>query len=161
LECAPYDKPTDAERARDLSIADAVREIAHRGAAVLILDRDAEEAEVAHLAPQVGGKRVGAVDRFRARRDFVRRELLHRRAQEVDRFAVIERQAGNSSTLTSLLCIRLAAHHHQRLLHDGDQRPLAALFRVDFAAGDRERAARLHHEALRRRCARPSRARRD
>ena len=43
----------------------------------------------------------------------------------------------------------LAVHHHQRLLHQRDERALAAALRMDLAAGDRERAAGLDDEAFR------------
>ena len=65
-----------------------------RRAAVFLLDGDAEQAQVAHLAPQVGGKRVVAVDVGRARRDLVGRELPHRCAQHVDGLAEIEIECG-------------------------------------------------------------------
>ncbi len=38
--------------------------------------------------------------------------------------------------------------HHQRLLHQRDQRALAPVLGVDLAAGDRKRAAGFDHEAL-------------
>src|SRR5512144_1676602 len=44
--------------------------------------------------------------------------------------------------------VALAVHDHQCLLHDRNQRVLAAVLRVHFAARDRERAAGLHDEAL-------------
>ena len=45
--------------------------------------------------------------------------------------------------------IRLAAHHHQRLLHDRDQRAVAGALGVHLAARDRQRAAGLDDEAFR------------
>ena len=62
-------KPDRGRAARDLLHRDDVREVAHRRAAVLFLDRDAEQAEGAELAPQVGGELVRLVDLRRARRD--------------------------------------------------------------------------------------------
>src|SRR6266511_3629986 len=86
-------KPDRGRGARDLFHGDDVGEIAHRGAAVLLLDRDAEQAERAELRPQVGRKLVAAVDLARARRDLLRREIAHAiapeaivpRAGEIDR----------------------------------------------------------------------------
>ncbi len=82
-------------RAAHLLHRDHVREIAHRGAAVLLVDGDAEQAEIAHLAPQVMRKLVGAVDLGCTRRDLVGGELPHRRTQHVDRVAVMEVDGGN------------------------------------------------------------------
>ena len=69
--------------AADLLHRDDVGEIAHAGAAVFLFDGDAEQAEVAELAPQVHGKLVAAVDLRRARRDLGGGELLHGVAQHV------------------------------------------------------------------------------
>ena len=46
------------------------------------------------------------------------------------------------------LRVGLAVHHHQRLLHQRDERALAVALRVHLAARDRERAAGLDHEAF-------------
>jgi hypothetical protein len=43
-------------------------EVAHAEAAVLFLDRDAVQAQLAHLGPQVAGECVGLVDLGGARR---------------------------------------------------------------------------------------------
>src|SRR5207244_9221768 len=75
---------------------DNVREIAHRRAAVFILDGDAENSEVAHLAPQVRRKRVRPVDLRGTRRDLVRGELPDAVAQHVDRFAMMEVERGEA-----------------------------------------------------------------
>ena len=64
-------------RPADLLHRHDVREIAHRGAAVFLLDGDSEEAEIADLAPQVRGKLVRAIDVGGARRDLVGGELPH------------------------------------------------------------------------------------
>ena len=77
-------------RARDLLHRDDVGEVSHRRAAVLFLDGDAEQSQVAHLPPQVGRKEVVVIDGRGARRDLVGGELLHGRAQHVDRLAVVE-----------------------------------------------------------------------
>ena len=97
---------------------DHVREVAHRRAAVLLLDGDAEQAQVAHLAPEVGRKLVGAVDLGSARRDLVRGELPHGRAQHVDRVAVVEVDRGKvlhrhasrvkESAFASVVAVRMA-----------------------------------------------------
>ena len=85
-------QPDRRRRARDLLHRHAMREIAHRGAAVLLLDGDAEQTQVAHLAPQVGRELVRVIDVRGARRDLVRGELLHRRAQQIDRLAMMKGQ---------------------------------------------------------------------
>jgi hypothetical protein len=55
--------------AADLLHGHHVLEVAHAGAAVLLLHGDAEDAELAELAPEVGGELVARVDLGRARRD--------------------------------------------------------------------------------------------
>ena len=69
-------------------------QIAHAGAAVFLLDRDAEQAELAELAPEVHREGVVAVDRGGARRDLVGGERLDRAAQHVGGLAEVEVQAG-------------------------------------------------------------------
>ena len=68
-------------------------QVAHLGAAVFLVDGDAEHAQVAHLAPQVHRELVAAVDFGGARGDFDGGELLHRFAQRGDVFAMIKGQA--------------------------------------------------------------------
>jgi hypothetical protein len=65
-------------------------EIAEARAAILLLDRDAQQAEIAHLPPQIHRELVGRVDLGRARRDLVRGEALHAVAQHVGGLAEIE-----------------------------------------------------------------------
>ena len=67
-------------------------EIAHAGAAILLLDGDAEQAEVAELAPEVHGEFVRAVDLGRARRDLGAGEVGHALAQLVGGLAEVEVQ---------------------------------------------------------------------
>ncbi len=64
-----------------------VGEIAHAGAAVVFLDRDAEQPELAQLAPQVHGEGVVVVDCAGARGDLDGSEVAHGFAQHVDGFA--------------------------------------------------------------------------
>ena len=74
-----------------------MREIAHPGAAIFLLDRDAVQPERAHLGPQLDRKAVGAVDLGGDRRDPVLGKVAHRRAQHVDLGAEIvveHREAG-------------------------------------------------------------------
>ena len=82
--------------AGDLLHRDDVLEIAHAGAAVFLLDRDAEHAEIAQLAPQIHRECVVAIDRRGAWRDLVGGEVLHRVAQHVGGFAEVEIQAGKA-----------------------------------------------------------------
>jgi len=69
-----------------------VFQIAHAGAAVGVLDGDAEQAQIAHLAPEVRWEGIVAVDSSGARRDLVGRECLHLAAQHVHGFAKVEVQ---------------------------------------------------------------------
>src|SRR5208282_3690459 len=62
-------------------------EITHLRAAVLLLHGDPEQAQIAHLLPEVGRELVAAVDLGGARRNFGGGELLHRGAQHVDGLA--------------------------------------------------------------------------
>jgi hypothetical protein len=80
--------------ARDFFHRHDVRQVAHARAAVFLVHRDAEDAELAHLLPQVHRELVGAVDLRGARRDLGLRELLHRFAQRGDVLAVVKGQAG-------------------------------------------------------------------
>jgi len=59
----------------------------------IFADGDTEQAHVAHLAPQVHGELVAAVDFGRARRDFGGGKLLDRFAQRGDVVAVVKGQA--------------------------------------------------------------------
>ena len=81
--------------ARNLLQRDDMGEIAHVGAAVLLRDRHAEQAEVAEFLPEIGGKFIVAVDLFRAGRDFGQGEGAHAVAQHVDLVAESEIQARN------------------------------------------------------------------
>src|SRR5215831_11756413 len=61
-----------------------MREVAHAGAAILLLDGDAEEPERTHLRPQLDREAVGPVDLGGERRDMVLGKAAHRRSQHVD-----------------------------------------------------------------------------
>ncbi|OIQ86770.1 hypothetical protein GALL_313590 [mine drainage metagenome] len=80
--------------ARDLLHRDHVRQIAHAGAAVGLGHRDAQQSEVAELAPQVHRELVVAVDLGRARRDLGDGEVAHRVAHRVDVGAELEIKSG-------------------------------------------------------------------
>ena len=73
---------------------DAVLGVAEPDPAVLLLDGDPEDAEVAHLGPEVGGEVVRLVDRRRPGRDLVRGEAHHAVADEVGLVAEAEVEAG-------------------------------------------------------------------
>ena len=76
--------------ARHLLHGDAMLEIAEAGAAMLLLDRDAVQAEGAHLGPQVAREGVGPVDLVGARRDALLREVAHGGADGIGGVAEIE-----------------------------------------------------------------------
>src|SRR5216683_4266673 len=63
---------------------DAMRQIAHAGAAICLLDGDAVETQRAHLRPQLDRETVGPVDLGSERRDAIFGKAAHRRAQHVD-----------------------------------------------------------------------------
>ena len=77
-------QPDRRAGARDLLHRHAMLEIAEAGAAIFLLDRDAVQAERAHLRPQVAREDIVAVDLVGARRDLVLREAADRLAQHVD-----------------------------------------------------------------------------
>ncbi len=78
----------------DFFHGDHVRQVAHVRAAVFLTHGDAQHAQVAHLAPQVHGELVVAVDFGRAGGDFGLGKVAHRVAQSVDVFTELEVQAG-------------------------------------------------------------------
>jgi hypothetical protein len=61
-----------------------VLEIAHAGAAIVLFDRDAENAE---LTPEISWKRIGGIDLSCTRRDLRGRETLDHGAQSIGGFA--------------------------------------------------------------------------
>ena len=83
----------EADRGRgaaDLLERDAVGEVAHAGAAVLLGHGDPEQAERAELLPQIGRELVVRVDPCRPRRDLLGREAPHHGAQSLDLLAKAE-----------------------------------------------------------------------
>src|ERR1700694_2982433 len=68
-------------------------EIAHPGAAPFLLDRDAQQAKLAHWRPQVAWKIVAAIDLGGARRDLVAGKVRYGFAQPVEVFAEPEIEA--------------------------------------------------------------------
>ncbi len=80
-------QPHRRRRPADLFHHDAVREVAHIGAAVLLVDGDAQQAHVAKRAPQVLRKCIVAIDLGGARRDLLLAHLVDRVAEHVQFFA--------------------------------------------------------------------------
>ena len=83
-------QPDSGGRAAQLLDGDDVLEIAQPRAAVLLLDRDAVQAEIAHPGPQLAREAVGLVDLRRDRRHFRRGEALDLVAQRVGGLAEAE-----------------------------------------------------------------------
>src|SRR5438552_18036655 len=77
-------------RPRHLLDCDAVLEIAQAGAAILLLDGDAVQAERSDLGPEVARELIAAVDFGGARRDLVLRKRMHRLAYRIRGLAEIE-----------------------------------------------------------------------
>ena len=67
-----------------------MRQIAHTGTAIFLARRHPQHAQIAQLAPQIGGEGVDAVDLCRARGDLIGAEGCNRVAQRVDFLAKIE-----------------------------------------------------------------------
>ncbi len=76
--------------AADLLHRHGMFEIAEARAAPLLLDRDAMQAELAHLRPELTREPVLAVDLLGQRRDPVLCETVHRLADRIGRLAEIE-----------------------------------------------------------------------
>ncbi len=76
--------------ARDFLDRDAMLEIAEPGAAILLLDGNAVQAERADFRPEIPRELVALVDLGGARRDLVAGEILHGFADGVRGFAEIE-----------------------------------------------------------------------
>src|SRR5688572_13477071 len=104
-------KPDRARGARDLLHRHDVSEVAHGRAAEFLLHRDAEQAERAELGPQLGREFVRAVDLGGARGDFLRREVAHRVAQDLEGLAMLESQevhsglSGRSGSAIRVCCM--------------------------------------------------------
>src|SRR3546814_16694533 len=86
-------QPDRGRGAADLLHRHDMLGVAHAGAAILLLDRDAEDAEIAELAPQIGRKLVIAVDGRGTWGDLVVGEAADRAAQHLRRLATAEIQA--------------------------------------------------------------------
>src|SRR3546814_6380085 len=85
----------DAGRgAADLLHRHAVLQVAHAGAAVVLVHRQAEQAERAHLRPELWRKGIAAFDFGGERRDLLGGEAHHGVAQQVGRLAQREVEAG-------------------------------------------------------------------
>ena len=83
-----------SRRARDFLLRDDMLEIAEAEPAILLLDGDAVQPELAHLRPQLAREFVGLVDLGGDRRDLVGGEALRRLADRVGHLAEVEIEAG-------------------------------------------------------------------
>ena len=83
-------KPDGAGGARNLLHRDAMFQIAEPGAAILLRDGDAVQAERTHLRPELAREPVLAVDPLGKRRDPVGGEARHALAQHVGGLAEAE-----------------------------------------------------------------------
>src|SRR5262249_15112359 len=83
-------EPDRRRGAAHLPHRDHMVEIAQAGAAKFLLDRDAENSDVAHLPPEIGGELVLAVDVGGARRDLPGCEARPRVADHLRVIAEIE-----------------------------------------------------------------------
>ena len=80
--------------ARDFLLRDDMLEIAEAEPAILLLDRDPVQPELAHLRPQLAREFVRLVDLGGDRRDLVGGEALGRLADRVGHFAEVEIESG-------------------------------------------------------------------
>ncbi len=65
-------------------------DIAHAGTPIFLTHGHAEQAHIAHLAPEVGGELVGTVDLRRPGCDLGRRKIGHAVAQHIGGFTKVE-----------------------------------------------------------------------
>src|SRR5947208_3546581 len=79
--------------AADLLHRDAMREVAHSGAAIFFFDRDAVQPERAHFGPQLDREPVGPVDFGGERRDPVLGKAADRGPQHLDLRAEVKIEA--------------------------------------------------------------------
>jgi len=77
-------------RAADLLHCDHMLEIPQARAAIVLFHRQPEQAEFAHLGPEIARELVGAVNLVRTGRDQVLGKATHRVAEHVGGFAEIE-----------------------------------------------------------------------
>ena len=70
-----------------------VRQIAHVGATVLFTNGDTQNAQAAHLAPQIHGKLVAAIDFGRTRRNLSLGKFTHCIAQGINVFSQLKIQS--------------------------------------------------------------------
>src|SRR4029077_18426878 len=84
VRVGPIGEPDRGRGAADLLHRDAMREVAHAGAAILFLDGDAMQAELAHLRPQLDRKAVGSIDLGGKGCHAVFGKATYRRPQHVD-----------------------------------------------------------------------------
>src|SRR5258706_15815421 len=75
---------------RNLLDRNAMLEVPEPRAAILLLDGNAVQAELADFRPEVAGKLIALVDLVGARRNLVAREIVHGLADSVRGFAEIE-----------------------------------------------------------------------
>ena len=80
--------------AGDLFHRHHVRQVAHVGATVFLADGDAQQAQVAHLAPQVHRELVVFVNGGGARRDLALRKFVHGVAQRINVFTELKVKSG-------------------------------------------------------------------
>src|SRR5690606_28377302 len=89
----PIGEPDRGGCAGNFLHCDAVLEIAEPGAAIVLLDGDAEQPELAEPRPQVAREGVGPVDRVGPRSNFGLRERGGRRAYRVGILPQVEVEA--------------------------------------------------------------------
>src|SRR5262249_25452097 len=108
-------RQTDRRRAaRDFLHRHAMGEIAEAGAAVLLLDGDAVQAERTHLRPQIAREGVALVDLIGARRNLVIGKAARGLAQHVDVLAKPEIEALPSIGDHARSSLQYSAHYRRQ-----------------------------------------------
>ena len=127
-----------------------VCQVAHVGAAIRLRHRDAQHADFAHLAPQVHGKLIGAVNFCSAGCNFCLRKIAHCIAQCVDVFTELKIKAWHVHAVFLQIQSIGLRHWHQCLLHHCAHRFFTLRINVkNFHSGHHDALAALDHFAHR------------
>jgi hypothetical protein len=125
-----------------------VRQVAHVGTAISFGHRDAQHTHLTHLAPQVHGKLIGAIDFCSARRNLCLRKIAHRVAQRINVFTKLKIKAGHVHAVFLQIQSIGLRHRHQGLLHHSAHRLFALCIDVKhFHGGHNDSLAALGHFA--------------
>src|SRR6185437_110937 len=150
-ECAPYDRPTDADAREISSIATTCATYPSpappQASSTVMPSRPMPPSFTHRSAGNTLSRSMSA-----ARGAISPDANLRTDARSMSIVSPSSKSSEGKFSMCSpcaVSSIRLPVHDHQRLLHDRDQCAFPAPLRVDFAARDRERASGLDDESFR------------